>query len=462
MAKVSGPLFSVDARGTLGGSISFKKNGDCIRVEKKPVPQNKRSALQAVQRVKFKGCSTSWRQVWPFQRDFCKAEGDRLGMTGFDWWMRECLIGRAVVLKPVDDYAYVATVDATAHVDYGLAYPVTYVFSVTSPVSGMIAWHKHRESDEWEEVSIKARGAFDSGEEVVRVDLASGKAYFSLSFDAGSDKVYMGLTESNGSGVEITFERVARYYDDKQAVVVCTSDDWTGDWEASHIAACEMFRPKKVWITEGLDTIAWGGHPLLNWANVQYQLDSGFVEAASHSRTHPWCPYSDYDGEIGGSAQDIRNNLVLPWPYRVGSLQYVPCWLEPYGDSNATVRAHLGQYKYLCDRRYPETPGTSFDVWDAANGVYGRSTMRVEPSDAGEHNVATLNGYFDACYALGQIYHLMIHPFLISDWDEPGYMAQHLNHLKDKDDVWYVGFGALYMYHYCEERGKVTVAKMAA
>ncbi|GAI74810.1 unnamed protein product, partial [marine sediment metagenome] len=38
--------------------------------------------------------------------------------------------------------------------------------------------------------------------------------------------------------------------------------------------------------------------------------DAGYIEVVSHSRTHPRnVPYDDYDSEIGGSKQDIIDNL---------------------------------------------------------------------------------------------------------------------------------------------------------
>ena len=48
------------------------------------------------------------------------------------------------------------------------------------------------------------------------------------------------------------------------------------------------------------------------WADLQSIIDTGYVEPASHSRTHSTIPYSDYDSEICGSKNDIITNLEFP------------------------------------------------------------------------------------------------------------------------------------------------------
>jgi hypothetical protein len=51
----------------------------------------------------------------------------------------------------------------------------------------------------------------------------------------------------------------------------------------------------------------------------------------------------------------------------------------------------------------------------------------------------------------------MCHPSAV-DWGNGQYAQLHLDHIKDKTDVWYVGFGAAYTYHYVQERGTVVVS----
>ena len=70
-----------------------------------------------------------------------------------------------------------------------------------------------------------------------------------------------------------------------------------------------------------------------------------------------------------------------------------------------------------------------------------------------------LNAKFDSIYNAGGIYHLFCHPAKV-DWSPGKYAQLHLDHIKGKKDVWYVGFGHLYVYHYVQEQQKVTVRKL--
>ncbi len=75
-----------------------------------------------------------------------------------------------------------------------------------------------------------------------------------------------------------------------------------------------------------------------------------------------------YDEEIGGSKQEIIDNLDLP--FKKGSQEYVYAWLEPFGYSDSTTRAKLRQYKYLSDRA--TSSGDAFATWDSVNNLFNR------------------------------------------------------------------------------------------
>ena len=113
------------------------------------------------------------------------------------------------------------------------------------------------------------------------------------------------------SGIEEITEpqyvEVAGYYDNRKAVVTVTADDWRDDaWQPFEDIG-KMLTEKRIYYTGGIITKS------VNWTQIQYWLNQGYLEAASHSRSHPsTVPYSDYDSEIGGSKQDILTNLTLP------------------------------------------------------------------------------------------------------------------------------------------------------
>ena len=99
---------------------------------------------------------------------------------------------------------------------------------------------------------------------------------------------------------------------------------------------------------------------------MQQQLDSGFVEAASHSRTHSGQPFNT--SEVVGSYNDIIDSLILPPLFRSGSRQYVYTWISPFGNWSDSiynsgfgpdsVNILVGTANYLIARLYP--PGGYF------------------------------------------------------------------------------------------------------
>lgn len=161
-----------------------------------------------------------------------------------------------------------------------------------------------------------------------------------------------------------------------------------------------------------------------------------------------------YEFEIGGSKQDILDNLDLPALNKKGSTEYLYAWIEPGGGSDADQRAKCGEHKYLSDRS-AGTRVDSFASWDATNGVYNRIAGTVLMGVEGTTDINTLNNAFDNAYSNGKIYHLWFHTDNTTtpgcfgvDLSKGSYFYRHLDYIKDKKDVWYVGFGHLYAYRY--------------
>ena len=65
-----------------------------------------------------------------------------------------------------------------------------------------------------------------------------------------------------------------------------------------------------------------------------------------------------------------------------------------------------------------------------------------------------MNTQFDTVYTAGGIHLIYSHP-RNHDW-VTGAIVQHLSYIANRSDVWYVGFGQLYAYHYMEERNVVS------
>ena len=116
------------------------------------------------------------------------------------------------------------------------------------------------------------------------------------------------MFEDGENQVEAIFDRISPYYDNRDAVVTSTADDWA-DWcHEKFIRTCRNFRAHNLWLSCAIVT---SGVSADNWDDIQIQLDSGYVEAVAHSRTHPYVPYNDVEGEVAGSKEDIVENLEL-------------------------------------------------------------------------------------------------------------------------------------------------------
>lgn len=338
--------------------------------------------------------------------------------------------------------AYKISIDPSAHNNYGLGYPVTYVFLIPPNSTNLKAYRRYSPSQGWAQLEEKTAKDFFNGIECVRFNYSENKAYVSVAFSDISDDIYISITDANGNAVATAFLEIAKYYDNRKAAVVATGDDLDGEDYVQYAfkLASDRFQAARVWVTFGIET---NHGPQPNWKDIQKELDEGYIEIASHSRTHPSVPYRDYDSEIGGSKSDILGNLTLPSLYRKGNTEYIWAWIEPFSQSDEIVRQKLGQYKYLISRTtgYPQN---DFATWDSVHGTFNRIGITAVADD---RTLTQLNAAFNDAYAKGQIYHFYFHVGGHS-WSASSKIPRHLDYIKNKLDIWYVGFGALYAYRY--------------
>jgi hypothetical protein len=339
------------------------------------------------------------------------------------------------------------SVNSSIYASYGLTYPLTYVFNISTPPK---VYCRSLYGQSWTLLPEKTENDFFNGINAVRFDASNNRAYVSVAFSELSSNIYLNFTDAYDRPIEARFIEIAKYYDNRKAVVVATADDWTNAWDNDFKWACYLFRSRNLWLTAAIITAQ------APWASIQGELDAGYIEPASHSYNHPAIPYADYDLQIGGSKQDIIGNLTLPALNRIGSTQYVWAWIEPYGnETDATCRHKLGEYKYLCDRDY-YAPNDTFASWDQTNGLYERigSSVIVDWDLTREQ----YNSKFDQVYNSGGIYHIILHPWSNQTYHDS--FREHLDYIKERKDVWYAGFGHLYVYHFAQERGLVSVSPL--
>ncbi len=343
-------------------------------------------------------------------------------------------------------------IDPTAHADYGLAYPVTYRFALPPGAANLAVYRRHTPDQPWTRLIAWERGRLFNGVEAVRFDYPASSAYVSVAFGGDSDDVYLAIVDAAGQPVPAQFVEIARYYDDRSAAVVVTGDDEMSGLGSHFQAAYQAFTAARVWFTPAINT-AWISSA--GWASIQSHIDQGYVEPACHSRTHPLLPYPDYDAEVGGCMQDIKDNLAVPYPR--GAAEYVPAYVDPGGYSNADLRAALARHRYLVERSIHENV-QDFAPWSAGDGLYERVGVTL----CGDHrSLLELDTAFYWATQQRGIYHLYIHPWQ-HDWSDDSPIRQHIDHIKGRGDLWYVGFGHLYLYRFVQERGLVAVTPLAA
>ena len=120
------------------------------------------------------------------------------------------------------------TIDQQVHLDYGLSYPITYEFYIPNQGDEYSAYLRHRFGDDWIEIVERKSNDFFNGIDAVRFVYVDSKAYVSVGFSSLSDSIYI-MFEDGGGQLEATFSQISPYYDNRDAVVTSTADDWA-DW----------------------------------------------------------------------------------------------------------------------------------------------------------------------------------------------------------------------------------------
>ena len=343
----------------------------------------------------------------------------------------------------------IIVIDSQMHIDYGLSYPITYELTIPPGSYDLRSYRKFQYDQEWSQILEQTSDDFFNGIEAVRFDYENNIAFVSIGFSDISDSIFIKITDNESNIVESTYSQMSQYYDNRDAVVTSTADDW-GAWSNPYfVQTCEIFRSFNLWISPAIITDFLDSN---SWSSIQNQLDLGFVEPVAHSRTHPHTPYENIESEVLGCKQDLIQNLNMPIYNRYGSNEYIYAWIAPYGEYSDEIDTAVSDAKYLISRLFYENQH-GFSNWD-------QSLMKFEPVGAsielggyyywtGSTDTIELNHTFDDILTYGGIYHLMSHPAII-DWENDVYPWVHLEHISNRKNIWYVGFGHLYAYHFIQ------------
>lgn len=354
-------------------------------------------------------------------------------------------IGQIITVKNNINQTMIIT-DGQAHIDYGLTYPVTYEFSIPQNSENLNAYRKYKDSQDWNLIEKKTSNDFFNGIEAVRFDYDGNIAYVSVGFSILSDTIYIKIENNINENTNAPFKRISEYYDNRKAAVTVTADDWADYSNEKFIEACQNFRSFNLWYSVGIIT-RWINDQN-TWNAIQDQLDDGFIEVLSHSRTHPYVPYADLESEVVGSKEDIVEKLNLLNQNRSGSNEYVYAWVAPFGNYSEAIDTMTSKAKYLVSRMFTYDD-IYFSNWNSDLNKFdpvGGSMEVGNSSYWGSTDINEMNVTFDNAFSSNGVYHLITHPNIL-EWNK-NFTWSHLEYISNRKDIWYVGFGHLYLYRF--------------
>ena len=258
------------------------------------------------------------------------------------------------------------TIDPTAHQTYGLYYPVTYEFQIPAASSNLTAQYRYGTGQSWITLTGRTAADFFNGINAVRFDYTDDIAYISVSFSLNSDVIYVRVMDAQ-TQVPLSFSGISSYYDNRQAVVVISLDDWNGDNDLSFDNASSYLTAAHIHFSVSIISRHRRFMSRIG-ACIESWYDQGYLEPAGHARTHPCSDVHyqiyGYDWEVSGIRDDILANLTLRYPY-------VPAYVEPCGFEFALVRQAVANAHYVADR------GVSWEIDNFApwgqDGAYQRA-----------------------------------------------------------------------------------------
>ena len=345
---------------------------------------------------------------------------------------------------------------------YGTQYPLTYKFSLPNQVK-LISVEKFSENlDEWIPLNQKQVNHFFNAEEVFRYDSFKGEVFVSVAFNEGSSQLKIGITHQTiNETIKPGFIEITSYYDNRKAVVTATMDDYNPGSQIAESGALKSaieFQKHKIWLTVGVvtqhsSTINFSHSSI--WQKLQSLLDGGFIELASHSRTHPHFIYDEvnYQSEIGGSKEDLIKYLEFPDLFTSKDKEYVYTWIAPFGQWNSLTEELLAESSFLVNRCYLCISFYLAEL-NKSVGIFSPVKYSAEMGETSWESNATnsvteLNSKFDHAYDNGLVYHLVLHPQSV-DWTQQ-FPNLHLDYIAYRTDVWYVSLGHLYLYQATKE-----------
>jgi hypothetical protein len=121
MAKVTGPLLSLDASGTIASTMTFSRWKGVNYVRQRVIPTYKRTTEQAAVRDIVKDASLAWKTnatvdgvvIDAAYKLAYNVAASGMAMSGFNLFIKECIAGNLVDTGGVKSYTGTLAIAAT-------------------------------------------------------------------------------------------------------------------------------------------------------------------------------------------------------------------------------------------------------------------------------------------------------------------------------------------------------------
>lgn len=398
-------------------------------------------------------------------------------------------ISGSAAAEPNPAARFSIAIDRDTWEKWGFQYPATYVFRVGELAASAEVRRRDADSTAWKALEQKTADDFFNGVECVRFDRAANRAYVSVGFQA-SPAVEL---EFRGAGA-VRLEAVDKYYDGRRAAYTLSNDNWgcnawahpgapwkgpTDDESDNYQAALHVCRSFHLPLSIAINSRSAGGDE--TWRVMQQELDRGdrSWEPAVHGQTHPKdaATYAIRGArdEILGCREDILQHLKNI-PYGPHIFEHI--LTTGYYDEQVLGIA-AGEFLFVRGFNWLDNPtGTHYVPWNQKYGFYGVGGLNTKGYDRiletrepkGRFyaaDVRELNEAFDKVCQAGGVFYALWHPdrFRNSviydprpgiDGERGSTLMQHLAHVANRKDIWYVANGWLYCYRYVAEHARVT------
>jgi hypothetical protein len=111
LTEPHGPLFSFNARGSVGKLLSFRRRGSKTIAESIPIHTDSRTSAQLAHRTMFQMCVDLWHTLTKAEQAAWESAARRCKMTGYAYYMSQCLRPNPGIYLPLAGGSMAGNID---------------------------------------------------------------------------------------------------------------------------------------------------------------------------------------------------------------------------------------------------------------------------------------------------------------------------------------------------------------